>query len=160
MSDFFPLSIEADRVRPITPEYGLLRGECWTTVPLPPPSRSIKPAIYGHFLEQTGSRPTFKPPISRHWVDRPQMNIFLSRIIHCRRRSLSRNGFLTRPAESLRSVCMSSTLGRRINSFRASGCGPTVHAPDSSSNLKPIFCKPTSAVLPYSSSISLAKLGA
>ena len=23
MSDFFPLSIEADRVRPITPEYGL-----------------------------------------------------------------------------------------------------------------------------------------
>jgi len=37
MSDFFPLSIEADRVRPITPEYGLLRGECWTTVPLPPP---------------------------------------------------------------------------------------------------------------------------
>ena len=39
MSDFFPLSIEADRVRPVTPEYGLLRGECWTTVPLPPPSR-------------------------------------------------------------------------------------------------------------------------
>jgi len=38
MSDFFPLSIEADRVRPITPEYGLLRGECWTTVPLPPPA--------------------------------------------------------------------------------------------------------------------------
>src|SRR5262245_52286075 len=37
MSDFFPLSIEVDRVRPITPEYGLLRGECWTTVPLPPP---------------------------------------------------------------------------------------------------------------------------
>jgi len=26
MSDFFPLSIEADRVRPITPEYGLLRA--------------------------------------------------------------------------------------------------------------------------------------
>src|SRR5262249_46319684 len=92
MSDFFPLSIEADRVRPITPEYGLLRGECWTTVPLPPPSRSIKPAIYGHFLEQTGILPTFKPTISRHWVDLPKMNIFLSRIIHCRRRSLSRNG--------------------------------------------------------------------
>src|SRR5262249_12726143 len=66
MSDFFPLSIGADRVRPITPEYGLLRGECWTTVPLPPPSRSIKPAIYGHFLEQTGSRPTFKPPRHDH----------------------------------------------------------------------------------------------
>jgi len=31
MSDFFPLSIEADRLRPITPEYGVLRGECWTT---------------------------------------------------------------------------------------------------------------------------------
>jgi len=40
MSDFFPLSIEADRVRPITPEYGLLRGECWTTVPLPPSTTS------------------------------------------------------------------------------------------------------------------------
>src|SRR5262245_3347389 len=40
MSDFFPLSIEADRIRPITPEYGLLRGECWTTVPLPPPTDS------------------------------------------------------------------------------------------------------------------------
>src|SRR5262249_31490113 len=43
MSDFFPLSIEADRVRPITPEYGLLRGECWTTVPLPPPAGLFVP---------------------------------------------------------------------------------------------------------------------
>src|SRR5262249_30799913 len=37
---------------------------------------------------------------------------------------------------------------------------PAVHEPDSSSNLKPIFCKPASAVFPYSFSISLAKLGA
>src|SRR5262249_14330867 len=34
------------------------------------------------------------------------------------------------------------------------------HAIGSSSNLKPIFCKPASAALPYCSSISLAKLGA
>jgi len=37
---------------------------------------------------------------------------------------------------------------------------PAVHEPDSSSNLKPIFCKPASAVFPYSFSISLTKLGA
>jgi len=42
MSDFFPLSIEADRVRPIAPEYGLLRGECWTTVPLPPAAEELE----------------------------------------------------------------------------------------------------------------------
>jgi len=30
----------------------------------------------------------------------------------------------------------------------------------SSSNLKPIFCRPSNALLPYSSSISLATLGA
>src|SRR5262249_34095307 len=37
---------------------------------------------------------------------------------------------------------------------------PAVHALGSSSNLKPIFCRPSTAVLPYSFSISLAKLGA
>src|SRR6516225_3693437 len=37
---------------------------------------------------------------------------------------------------------------------------PAVHALSSSSNLKPIFCRPSTAVLPYSFSISLAKLGA
>src|SRR5258708_7080840 len=34
------------------------------------------------------------------------------------------------------------------------------HAGVGSSNLKPTFCKPSSADLPYSSSISLARLGA
>jgi hypothetical protein len=67
MSDLFPLSIEADRVRPITPEYGLLRGERWTTVPLPPAiaprrnfsdpntacTRTLKsPSIYSSVLDR------------------------------------------------------------------------------------------------------------
>src|SRR5258707_3346697 len=37
---------------------------------------------------------------------------------------------------------------------------PAVHALGSSSNLKPTFCRPSTAVLPYSFSISLPKLGA
>src|SRR5262249_10915942 len=157
--DFFPLSIEADRVRPITPEYGLLRGECWTTVPLPPPSRSIKPAIYGHSLNRPAAVPHLSPQSLT--LGRPAANEYFS----IKNNSLSSPVIVsqrlpdsTGRVASIRMYVFNA--GRRINSFRASGCGPTVHAPDSSSNLKPIFCKPTNAVLPYSSSISLAKLGA
>ena len=59
MSDFFPLSIEADRVRPITPEYGLLRGECWTTVPLPP----------GTFDAKTQSAPSLQTGPTPKWLN-------------------------------------------------------------------------------------------
>ena len=63
--------------------------------------------------------------------------------------------------EIVRAVSSVHRVDARVKPARDTGYAAlSVRQPTGSSNLKPMLCSPSSAFLPYSSSISLPRLGA